>query len=160
MYEEPDDGLDIGAPDDVMLRGDHPGEEYMSRDRAPEDLGPVEAADEDLGPGATTGDRLSAAATAGRQGQSRELPTFADWEAITAGELPEVDEARRAEARAGLRARFPELTEADLDEVSSQTTKTSKFEIFVQRLMEKYKWSRGVCHQQVAMGAGDDIRDC
>jgi hypothetical protein len=89
-----------------------------------------------------------------------ELPTFADWEALTAGEIPEVGEERRAEARTSLRTRFPEISDEDLDEVGRQETKTSKFEIFVQRLMEKYKWSRGVCHQQISMGAGDDIRDC
>jgi hypothetical protein len=91
---------------------------------------------------------------------AHELPTFADWEALTAGEIPEVSEERRAEARAGLRARFPEITDEDLDEVSRQYTKTGRFELFVQKLVEKYKWSRGVCHQQIAMGAGDDIRDC
>lgn len=73
--------------------------------------------------------------------------------------LPPVDDERKAEARANLRKRFPEMSDKDFDEVSREKTKTGKFELFVQKLMEKYKWSRGVCQQQLGTGL-DDIRDC
>ena len=70
-----------------------------------------------------------------------------------------VSEERKAEARENLRQRFPELTEDDFEQVSRAETKTSKLEIFMQRLMEKYKWSRGACQQQLGSGM-EDIRDC
>jgi hypothetical protein len=74
-------------------------------------------------------------------------------------DIPPASEERKAEARARLRTRFPEMTDKDFDDVSSQTTQTGKFEIFIQKLMEKYKWRRGVCQQQLGQGF-DDIRDC
>lgn len=74
-------------------------------------------------------------------------------------EIPPASEERKAEARANLRDRFPEMSDEDLDDVSREETSTGKFEIFVQKLMEKYKWSRGVCQQQLGSGM-DDIRDC
>lgn len=74
-------------------------------------------------------------------------------------DLPPVSEERKAEARENLRKRFAELTDEDLDEVGRQETKTGKFEIFIQKLMERYKWRRGVCQQQLG-GGFDDIRDC
>lgn len=73
--------------------------------------------------------------------------------------VPPVSDEVKAEARANLREKFPEITDEDLDEVSAQETETSRFEIFIQKLMEKYKWSRSVCQQQVGMGT-DDIRNC
>ncbi|MCL5734594.1 MAG: hypothetical protein M1274_03240 [Actinobacteria bacterium] len=73
--------------------------------------------------------------------------------------IPPVSEERKAEARESLRKRFPQMTEEDFDAVSREKTKSSKFEIFIQRLMEKTKWSRGVCQQQIGMGT-NDIRDC
>lgn len=73
--------------------------------------------------------------------------------------LPPVSEKRRAEARANLRKRFPEMTDEDFDEVSRAETRTEKIEKFIQKLIQKYKWSRGVCHQQLGTGL-DDIRDC
>lgn len=74
-------------------------------------------------------------------------------------EIPPASEERKAEARANLHDRFPEMSDEDLDDVSREETNTGKFEIFVQKLMEKYKWSRGVCQQQLGSGM-DDIRDC
>jgi hypothetical protein len=74
-------------------------------------------------------------------------------------ELPPVSEARQAEARANLRTRFANLTDEDLEDVSREKTKTGKFELFVQKLMERYKWRRGVCQQQLSQGF-EDIRDC
>ena len=70
-----------------------------------------------------------------------------------------VAEERRAEARANLRKRFPEMSDEDLDKMSREETETGKFESFMQWLMEKYEWPRGVCEQQLGMGL-DDIRDC
>jgi hypothetical protein len=74
-------------------------------------------------------------------------------------ETPSAGEERKAEARANLRERFPEMSDEDLDDVSREETNTGKLEIFVQKLMEKYTWSRGVCQQQLGAGL-DDIRDC
>ena len=74
-------------------------------------------------------------------------------------ELPAVSEARRAEARENLRKRFSDLTDDDLDEVGRKETKTEKFEVFIQKLMERYTWRRGVCQQQLGEGF-EDIRDC
>jgi hypothetical protein len=71
---------------------------------------------------------------------------------------PASDE-RKAEARGNLRKRFPEITDEDFDTVSRETTKTGKLEVFLQRMMERYKWSRGACQQQLGQGM-DDIRDC
>ena len=68
-------------------------------------------------------------------------------------------EERRAEARANLRKRFPEMSDEDFDKMSREETETGKFESFVQWLMEKYEWRRGVCEQQLGMGM-DDIKDC
>jgi len=73
--------------------------------------------------------------------------------------LPPVNKKRRAEARANLRRRFPEMTDEDFDEVGRAETRTEKIEKFIQKLIQKYKWSRGVCQQQLGMGL-DDIRDC
>ena len=70
-----------------------------------------------------------------------------------------VAEERRAEARANLRKRFPEMSDEDFDKMSREETETGKFETFVQWLMEKYEWRRGVCEQQLGMGT-DDIKDC
>ena len=70
-----------------------------------------------------------------------------------------VSEERKAEARANLRKRFPEMSDEDFDKMGREDTETGKFEAFVQWLMEKYKWQRGVCDQQLGMGM-DDIRDC
>ena len=69
------------------------------------------------------------------------------------------DERQKAEARENLRKRFPEMTDEDFDKVSQEKTETGKLEIFMQRLMEKYKWSRGVCQQQIGMGT-EDIENC
>lgn len=74
-------------------------------------------------------------------------------------ERPPVSEERKAEARARLRQRFPKLTEEDFDEVSREKTRAGKLEIFIQKLMERYKWRRGVCQQQLGSGM-DDLRDC
>ena len=74
-------------------------------------------------------------------------------------ELPPVSEERRAQARDNLKKQFSELTDDDLDEVGRAKTKTGKFELFIQKLMERYKWRRGVCQQQVGSGF-DDIKDC
>lgn len=90
------------------------------------------------------------------------LPTFAEPEVANPKDedIPEVSEERKAEARDNLRKRFPKMRDEDFDEVSREKTKTSKFELFIQRLMERQRWSRGVCHQQIDMGGGNDIRDC
>jgi hypothetical protein len=74
-------------------------------------------------------------------------------------DIPPASEERKAEAREKLRKQFPKITDEDLDDVSRQKTKTSKREIFIQKLMERYNWRRGVCQQQLGQGF-DDIRDC
>jgi hypothetical protein len=74
-------------------------------------------------------------------------------------EITPASEERKAEARANLRKRFPEMTDEDLDEVSREKTRSGKMEIFIQKLMEKYRWRRGVCQQQLGSGM-DDLRDC
>jgi hypothetical protein len=73
--------------------------------------------------------------------------------------LPFVTAPRRAEARANLRKRFPEMSDEDFDELSHYETRGEKFEAFIKKLIEKYKWSRSVCQQQVGTGF-NDIRDC
>ena len=73
--------------------------------------------------------------------------------------LPAVSPERREQARDNLRKRFPEMTDQDFDDMSRETTRTSKFRVFMEKLMQKYKWSRGVCQQQLGEGF-DDIRDC
>ncbi len=83
-----------------------------------------------------------------------ERPEDENWDTIAP-----VTKERQAQARANLRKRFPEMGDEDFDALSQEKTKTSKFEIFTQRLMEKYKWSRGACQQQLGLGE-DDIRDC
>ena len=74
-------------------------------------------------------------------------------------DFPPASEERKAEARANLHKRFPEMTDKDFDDVSREKTTTGKFEIFIQKLMERYSWRRGVCQQQLGQGM-DDIRDC
>jgi hypothetical protein len=73
--------------------------------------------------------------------------------------IPPVSAERKAEARGSLRERFPQMTDDDFDAVSQEESKTSKLEIFLQKLMEKTRWSRDVCQQQIGMGT-DDVRDC
>jgi hypothetical protein len=73
--------------------------------------------------------------------------------------LPEVSEERRAEARENLRKHYAKLTEEDLDELQREKTKSGRFELFIQKLMERYRWRRGVCQQQLGDGF-NDIRDC
>ncbi len=73
--------------------------------------------------------------------------------------LQPVSEERRALARENLRKNYPKLTDEDLDDLSKEKTKTGRFELFIQKLMERYEWRRGVCQQQLGSGT-DDIRDC
>jgi hypothetical protein len=74
-------------------------------------------------------------------------------------DIPPVSEERKEQARQNLLKRFPKLTAGDIEDVSREQTKTGKFELFIQKLMERYKWRRGVCQQQLG-GGFDDIRDC
>jgi hypothetical protein len=74
-------------------------------------------------------------------------------------DIPPASEERVEEARANLLKSYPKLTAEDLDELHRQTTKSGKFELFIQKLMEHYHWRRGVCQQQLGQGY-DDIRDC
>lgn len=73
--------------------------------------------------------------------------------------LPEVSEARREEARENLLKHYAKLTEEDLEELHREKTKSGRYELFIQKLMERYKWRRGVCQQQLGDGF-NDIRDC
>jgi hypothetical protein len=74
-------------------------------------------------------------------------------------EVAPVGDERQAEARANLRRRFPKLTDDDLADVHREKKRTSKFELFIDKLIHRYGWSRGVCQQQLGQGL-DDIRDC
>jgi hypothetical protein len=74
-------------------------------------------------------------------------------------EIPPVSEERMEQARANLLKSYSKLDEKDLEELHEQKTKSGKFELFIQKLMERYQWRRGVCQQQLGQGF-EDIRDC
>jgi uncharacterized protein YjbJ (UPF0337 family) len=59
--------------------------------------------------------------------------------------------ARWDERKNTVREHFPKLTDKDVDEVKGNKS------LFMQKLMEHYRWTRDVCQQKIDMWTGGDL---